>query len=851
MLKIRGCRTNNLKNVDVDIPLHKVTCVVGPSGSGKSSLVFHTIANESKRRFLNSTSSESTFFEKVPQSADVDSIFPVLPVWVLPQHNPIVGSRLNLADQFELTVSLAQLYYKDVHERCPIHLEKYASSDIEITNLCNKIIFNDVNDTEDVLHFFIGKSLYTSNLGGSASRVFDALNSEIKEFDEHSENWELFRVKSSKINSVAKKLSEFEFLKRNEAVLLIASKNSGKCDYFKMSNNQICMSCHKEGLSKIRSLDELMPFNGIGACPTCKGYGATLDYSVNKLVKYPTKSFNDGAVSILASGQFQYYEKYFFSELKKYKINLDDTYENNESIVRPILMNGSGKFPGMNEMIGWLEEKRYKSTVRIFLRSIQTENICSECEGKRIGKKAQLVKVEKDLPSLGVLLGLRIDEVLIALEQAKTSKHEVEKIKDKLKLACEFGLGDQKLTTKLKELDSNEYQKSLLLRYLSYKGSGSLFILDEPSLGLNLEEQKVLMKYIRKLSRDNTVLLVDHSAYVQENSDHIIEVGPGAGVLGGEIVYEGKYKKQKNVEFEKISTQNFYKFLTASNIDFEGHRIKNIEIPLGTISVLNSFRDSFAKKIMSEVILNELNLKIKEEKLNFDAKYTVGKIKNYSSIKNILIFENTLDRSSIRSSVGTVLGLSPYLRKYYANLPVSKSLELKEGHFSSNSELGRCSACEGKGIVEIDMQFLEDVVLKCDECEGKKISRFYSNISDGNYTIFEALNTPVNTLFRNIRVPAKAQRIIESLELLNLSYLTLDRSIPSLSGGERLRVKFLNTLQTEVKDSILYFANLSYGLSFNELIRIRALLLNLLKSNNTILISDTHPIFADFHKVEI
>lgn len=849
MLKIRGCRTNNLKSIDVDIPLNEITCVTGPSGCGKSSLVFHTIANESKRRFLNSTSSESTFFERVPQSADVDLISPVLPVWVLPQHNPIVGSRLNLADQFELTVSLAQLYFEKVQERCPIHLEKYTNSNLDLVDKCKAL----ASSQSDIIHFFIGKSIYTENFQGTAPRVFDVGSAKILDFVQECENWEILRIKISKISELEKKLKEFEFFKRSDVVLIIVSKESRDFEYFKIANSAVCSKCTKLEQVQIKSIDELMPFNGVGACKTCKGYGATLDYSLNKLVKYPTKKFKDGAVSILASGQFQSYEKYYFAELKKNQISLDSTFEENFEIASEILMKGGGKFPGLDEMIGWLEEKRYKRTVRIFLRSIQTENRCLECDSLRISKRAQGVLLSKDFPSMGEVLGSTIDECFLKFQKLKNADNnfKIDKFMGKLSLAIEFGLGSLKLTTKLKELDSSEYQKSLLLRYLSYSGSDSLFVLDEPSLGLSLSEQEVLMRYLKILSQSNTVLIVDHSEYMQKHSGYIIELGPGAGNLGGEIVYTGKYKKSKVIEFEKLKQENSLDFLKLKNTEYLNYKISEIKIPLNQISVVKSFRDSFSKNIFQDVILNELSLKIKGEKIDFDANYLVKKIENFNSLKNILSFENKHDKTSSRSSVGTVLGLSPYLRKYYSNLPVSKALDLKEGHFSSNSELGRCNTCEGRGILEIDMQFLEDIVLKCEECDGKKISRFYSNISDGNFTIYEALNTPITEVFKNIRVPAKAQRILEYLDILNLGYLSPDRSIPSLSGGERLRVKFLNTLQSDVRDSLLYFSNISYGLSVIELLRVRSLLLGLLKNNNTIVLCDSHPIFQDFNVINI
>jgi len=215
----------------------------------------------------------------------------------------------------------------------------------------------------------------------------------------------------------------------------------------------------------------------------------------------------------------------------------------------------------------------------------------------------------------------------------------------------------------------------------------------------------------------------------------------------------------------------------------------------------------------------------------------------------VLIYKTQVDRASSRSTVGTILGVSAHLRKYYAGLPVSKNLALKDGHFSSNSELGRCSTCEGRGIVSFDMQFMEDMSFPCEDCDGMKLAKFYAAISDGNYTIHQAYNTPISLLYEKLPRTPKINRILEYLKILNLDYLTLDRSLPSLSGGERLRIKFLSTLQKSLSNSLLVFTGLSYGLSEFELVKIVGLISSLSDKENTVLIIDNHPIFNDFNKI--
>lgn len=847
---IKNCSTNNLKNVSLEIPFNKITCVTGPSGSGKSSLVFHTLANESKRRFLNSLPSSVTFFDRVPQSADVEVIAPVLPVWILPQNNPIAGSRLNLLDQLELTMDLAQLYFDDDSNICPLH-------EVELSDGYDlfKVKLESLTDNDnEVIHLFIDKEIYSENISGYPVRSYDGDSSNVVDFDEGHQYWELFRIKKKGLSKLQKKLDDFPFL-RNNPVLLLAHIEGHDPEYIKLTKDKVCLTCLEEEVSAPRSVDELIPFNGVGACSTCKGYGSILEYSKAKLAKYPGNSIEEGAVSILSYSKFKYYEPYFVKELKKKKISTKLPFVEVAEEVWPILLNGSGDFPGVLEMFSWLEEKRYKRSVRIFLRGIQVDLKCPDCDGVRVSPTACSYKsVEMDLPTYGEILNYKIEKIYETLKEIKSAKKKVilDRILSKLDLAIELGLGSFKVTKKLKELETNEYQKSLLVRYLSYQGSGSLFVLDEPSLGLDLDEQKVLVKYLKSLSKNNTLVLVDHSQFVQRNSDLIVEVGPGAGHLGGEINYIGKFraKKESKIEHHEVPPKPKGK-VVLKNIVYEDKKIKKIEIPQNTVSTVDSYLESFSKRVMSDVVANDLYMRHFGEKLNYDVDYNLGAYNKYSEFDNIIVYKTSVERASGRSTVGTMLGLTPYVRKYFAGLPVSKNLGLKDGHFSPNSDLGKCQVCEGKGVREIDMQFLEDVSYPCDECEGKKLNKFYANITDGKITVHQAYNMPIGELFAHIPSTPKVKRIMEYLKILNLDYLTLDRDLPSLSGGERLRIKFLNTLQKNIENSFLVFTSLSYGLSQRELVHIRDLMIGLCAKGNTIVLVDNHPIFKDFNKIEI
>lgn len=844
-IKLKGVRTNNLKNINVEFPINKITCVSGVSGSGKSSLVFNTLANESKRRFLNSLPSSMNFFERVPTSAELDSISPVLPVWSLAQNNPIVGSRLNMADQLEISYELAQLYFTPAATSCQIHARAF----IDGLDLAGTQLEDELTQDCKVIHILIANEHYRENISGMPARSFNSSTNEINEFNEADANWEIFRLKPKNISQFKKKW--LELIKDNSVTQFSAFfTGKNKLTHFNLNSTAFCPECNEEGVQSARQIGDLLPYNGVGACNECKGYGSTLAYDINKIVKFPKKKISEGAITFLEYSKYNAYYKDFIAEIKKIGINPTSRFCDVKEDVIDILMDGRGRFYGVLNFLYALEEKRYKRSARIFLRSLQSEKKCHICDGKRVSKSAQVhISLVDKLPKYGELLSSSLTslrETLIKLDKNIIAK----KIISKLDIAIEMGLGEFSLTTKLKSLETSEYQKSLLVRYLSFQGSGSLFVLDEPSLGMTIKEQKILLKYLKNLSKDNTVVMVEHSKFLQDGSDKNIVIGPGAGHLGGDVVESIDTKNKPEFKPEKVNYKKLNK-LTFKNIKFENKKYKKIEFALGAINQVQTELDSFDKRLIINALFNELNEDLFKEKYNFETNYEIGEIALQSNIDDIHIYETRVEKSTGRSTVGTALDLIGHVRNYFTKLPVSKSLGLEKGHFSKNSKAGQCSVCEGKGIQEVDMQFLEDVTFACEECAGTGLKKFYATITDGKYTIIDACNTPISELFETLPTTPKIKRTIDYLKLLNLDYLTLDRTIPSLSGGERLRVKLLRAIDKKVKNSIIVMTNISYGLSVNELNSICELLEGLTQESNTIILLDNHEIFNNFNKIEL
>lgn len=849
-VKIRGARTHNLKNLDVDIHLNAITCICGPSGSGKTSLAFHTLLTESRRRLINSFPTDIKFFWDIPHTVDVDRIEPVLPAWGLPQSNPVIGSRPCVIDLLGLTEEFSRIFYWDGAYICPKHEvtlkpESFASS---FERLLSRLQENEP------VHVVVEKSLYQEFYGLDflpSRSLSDAL--EISSFNSTDPYYEILRFKSKNSRIALNKLKEIPKKILDSIFLFIPSEKSLRS--LKVSRVERCSTCGFSYSFDLTSEVHLSPHNALGACDKCQGYGLNLVYDEDKLVKDPSISLKEGAVSFLNYKRFHYLFEDFLEEASSEGFNIDQPFhELNQKEIWNFLYQGKRSYPGFNSLFKYLDSKKYKSSVRIFIRSLQKEQICEACEGSRYAPhaKARSLVLDQEFLQLGDLVLLSLEdtyhELLLwskSLNLSFYGKSSFERILNKLKIACDMGLGHLSLSRKVKTLSAGEYQRILLNKFLSFEGSGSLFIFDEPSLGLDLDAQKVMMKYLRDLkNQENTILLIDHSKFVQSLSDQVIKMGPKAGFEGGKILYQGKFEKQNGANWEghkykldSKSNLNTYKVMDRDrreirfNMPEEGIVWVKGKSGVGkTSSIIEGLGNFYSRKLgLTGITDDELPCEL---------------LKGNLSKRDVLYISAQATRFSSRSTVGTYLGISPYLRKHYTKTPLARSLALRDGHFSPNSDLGKCSTCDGRGIQSIDMSFLEDVEFVCDDCKGMKLKPLYAEIDDGKRSFYEASNAPLSTLFDQIDLTPKLRRTKELVIRLNLDYLSCDRSLSSLSGGEKQRLKLLSQLQQGVRECVILFENISFGLSENELFGLFDLLVDLAFMDNLVVVIDQHELFG-------
>jgi excinuclease ABC subunit A len=848
-IEIRGAKVHNLKNIDLNIPLRKLVCFAGPSGSGKTSLAFHTLLTESKRRFINSFPNSMKFFTERPAAVDVDSIFPVLPVFGLPQINPVMGSRTVVADIMRLTDSLQNLFFSFAQELCPVH-----EVPLEVRSVAAQLKGQLPKSSEDgVFHILLTPNEYQRVLGEDflPARSFSHKRKSIEAFHQEDDLWEVLRFKATNLEALEQKWKELK-LDRYSLNYQLFGKSLKKPLSLHFHFKRVCPHCDFES-RPAPTVSAFSPYSALGACPQCNGYGANLVYDEKKVMDRDL-TIQEGGLRLLNYAPFHDAYESLLKVLKKRKIATDVPLKKMPKDFFELLEEGQGHYPGYRELKRYLESKKYKPSVRIYIRQLQREEPCRICHSSRLNEAIHHYKINIDGKNwaLQEIMALTVEEglELFSKQHKSSAAHEVkifQDIKEKLKLANEMGLNHLALLRKAKSLSAGEYQRLLLIKYLSFQGTDSLFVLDEPSLGLSHKELEKLLHGLNQIiAQGNTVILIDHSDFIQRNVDHLFVMGPGSGKQGGEILYSGPprtyFKKKEEVvwDLKKIKSSKT-QFIEVSNPVIYGKSYSDFKVPVNELTWVTGDSGTGKTATLVKIMANTLHNRVNGSFLEDDP----FKVKSVKAPKfdDVMVISSDLNRFTSRSSVGTITELSSTIRKHFLKLPVAKSMKLKEGHLSPNSELGMCPRCEGKGSITIEMQYLEDIVLECEDCKGLKIKPLYANISDGKMTVAEAYNLPLGQVLERIELTPKFRRVWDYLKILNLDYLSLDRSLNSLSGGEKQRIYLLSKLLKTIQNSLLIFENISFGLSERELKMLGSFLQDLVQLGNTVIVIDSSSCF--------
>lgn len=856
-IRIRGARVHNLKNVDLDIPLRKLICFAGPSGSGKTSLAFHTLLSESRRRFVNSFPNSMKFFADRPAAVDVDEIFPVLPVFGLPQINPVMGSRSVVADIMRMTETLQGLYFHYAKEYCPTHNEE-----VRVVPFSQQLANFIAGRKGEVWHLVISAELGQAILGldFAPPRSWSSERKTMGTFDPADDYWEVFRFKESTLASLDQKNADTIKKIEGRPIFLWAEgqKKLLPFGYVSMRKCPKCDYAGKQGLTA----SAFTPHSALGACKACSGFGANLVYDPKKMVDREL-AVDENGIAFLKFGPLDWWHAQLLKVMKKRKWPTDVPIKKLPKEFFKVLDEGEGDWEGFEGVKTYLESKRYKPAVRVFMRKMQKEEICSVCQGSRLDEKVQnhRFKFGGRFLSLGEFAGMTIAELQQLLDSVTASPagHVADLLKDlrhKGQLATSMGLGHLFLGRKTRSLSAGEYQRLLLLKYLSFQGTDALFILDEPSLGLGTEEQKMLLKGLREvINQGNTVIVIDHSETMLKASDHLFVMGPESGSRGGEVLFQGPTKDWKfpvAASFAPLKsvTAKAAGFIEVKGASSFGKEWGDFKLPLGQLTWVHGSSGTGKSSCLVKVLAQGIHREMYKENL-VDEPGSCESIKGHKGLVDVIVVDSNLNRYTSRSSVGSLTELAPAVRKHFLKLPVAKAMGIKDGHLSPNSELGMCVRCEGRGHLVIEMQYLEDIVLPCDDCKGKRIKPLYAEISDGYMSVADAFNRPLNEVLSRIDLTPKFKRTWEYMKILNLDYLSLERPLNSLSGGERQRLYLLSKLLKDIEESLIVFENLSFGLSSKEILRVGEFLRDLAQKNNTLVVIDAEPLFGKIAHAEM
>ncbi len=883
-IRIRGARTHNLKNIDLDLPRDKLIVITGLSGSGKSSLAFDTIYAEGQRRYVESLSSYARQFLSVMEKPDVDHIEGLSPAISIEQkstsHNPrsTVGTITEIYDYLRLLFARAGIPH------CPEH--NYPLAAQTVSQMVDQTLAQNPEQR------FMLLAPVVKDRKGEHMQVFDQLRAQgyvrarvdgvLYELDEvpalalrqkHSIDAVIDRFKPRE--DLKQRLAEsFETaLKLGDGSAELASMDNPDIPGILFSSKYSCPVCDY-------SLTELEPrlfsFNSpMGACPSCDGLGVAQFFDPGKVVLHPELSLASGAIRGW-DRRNAYYFQLIHSLAKHYQFDVDSAWQELPEPVQQAVLYGSGEqqinFIYLTEAGGRTVrkhafegiipnlERRFKETesqaVKEELSKFVSMRECPTCHGARLNRSARHVLVGgknlTDISRMPIDVCLRFfDELKVAGWRGEVADKIVKEILERLKFLMDVGLDYLSLERKADTLSGGEAQRIRLASQIGAGLVGVMYVLDEPSIGLHQRDNERLLGTLTRL-RDigNTVIVVEHDEDAIRAADHIVDIGPGAGIHGGEIIAQGLLSDilsaensltgdylsgKKSIETpakrNKANPRMLLELKGAS-----GNNLKDVDLTIAAglftciTGVSGSGKSTLINDTLFPIIANDLN----------GASHTIAP---YKSIKGIELFDKVvdIDQSPIgrtpRSNPATYTGLFTPLRELFAQVPEARARGYSPGRFSFNVRGGRCEACQGDGLIKVEMHFLPDVYVPCDVCHGKRYNRETLEILYKGYSVHQVLDMTVEDALELFKAVPTLSRKLETLMDVGLSYIKLGQSATTLSGGEAQRVKLSKELSRRDTGRTLYILDEpTTGLHFHDIDHLLGILHKLRDDGNTVVV---------------
>lgn len=842
---IKGARLHNLKNIDVRIPRNQLVVISGPSGSGKSTLAFDTLYAEGQRRYVESLSAYARqFLERMPKP-DIDSISGISPAIAIEQKNPTSNARSTVGTVTEIYDYLRLLFARIGHTYCPncnreIKKETPADAFQKMTKLpagtrlyiCFPLRAEQIRDLEGERKHLIAQGFMRLWQDGKVADLADVYAEDLIKPNTYVV---VDRLKVSKQMDRGRVMDSLETAFRTGEGYAAIITSEGKIHSF--NQNFECSDC---GIRMIPPQPRLFSFNNpFGACPGCQGFRDMMGWDMDKIAPDKRKSLRQGAILPWTMPHYRWFYDELLYIAPQQGIPLDAPFSQLKDEHLDIIMNGVDEFPGINGFFKYLESKKYKVHVRVLMSRFRTYFTCTQCNGARLRAEALQVKVKGR--NIAQLAQLKINQLIDFFQKLKLTKHEreiagqlLDEIHSRLKYLLDVGLEYLTLDRRANTLSGGEFQRINLATALGSSLTGSLYVLDEPTVGLHSRDTHRLIHILESL-RDtgNTVVVVEHDPFVMQASDRIIDLGPASGEGGGEIVFEGHYsqltngapgltasyvRKEKIVPSKTRLRQGRNRFITV--VGARQHNLKNITVrfPLGMLVCVTGVSGSGKSTLVHDVLYNG----ILSRKGTSSAK--PGAHDDIQGLQHIYKVE-MVDQSPIgrtpRSNPVTYIKAFDEIRKLFADTHEAKARGFKPGHFSFNVPGGRCEVCEGDGQIKVDMQFLADVYLICDACKGKRYKPEVLKVRYRGKNIYEALEMTVDEALAFFADSSKIVRSLKVLQEVGLGYLHLGQPATTLSGGEAQRIKLAAHLgKRDHRDNLYIFDEPTTGLHFDDIAKL-------------------------------
>ncbi|MGQ0712173.1 MAG: excinuclease ABC subunit UvrA [Gemmatimonadaceae bacterium] len=876
-IRIRGARQNNLKGFDLDIPRRTFTVVTGPSGSGKSSLAFDTIYAEGQRRYVESLSAYARQFLERMEKPDVDWIDGLSPAVAIEQKNPTKTSRSTVGTATETYDYLRLLWARVGHTFCPVCGREMKPDTVqtaidEVMRLPEGTRFSvafPLRLSSEVTHDTVAENLRAQGF----LRV--AVKGEILHLDElAARRIDLTTVRDLLVVVDRLTVSSSALRRLSDAVDTCFAEGDGECIVLVTGGDSEPhgrtlrfsdrFECAYDGTRAPTPTPQLFSFNSPrGACPTCNGFGATLEYDEALIVPYPDRSLRDGAIHPWTMPRYENKRRALAELAKRHRIPLDEPWRSLRPDHREQLLHGRARgYKGIFPFLRDLEEKRYKQYIRVFLRQYQSARECASCRGAKLQPEALQVRIAGK--TIAEIAGMSVERLLPWLETIELTSFERQVAENVLNEALcrvrfldEVGLGYLSLHRATRTLSGGEAQRIGLANSLGSHLVDTLYVLDEPSIGLHSRDLDRLLRLLERLRDEgNTVLVVEHDLEAIRRANWMVELGPGSGENGGQVVFSGPMSRieespltgayllgAKTIPLPEERRRVGPRWITLTGAREHNLAGVDVRVPLGAMTVVTGVSGSGKSTLVHDVLYRALEQRIHGE---HTAKQHLGEavgafdeVTGWESLEDIVLVDQSPIGRSPRSNPVTYVKAFDEIRRIFADAPLARQRGYTAGTFSFNVAGGRCERCEGAGHLEIEMVFMADVFVPCDECGGKRFKPDVLDVRVNGRTIHDVLGLTVDQAIRAFPREEKLGQALWQLQQVGLGYLRLGQPAPTLSGGEAQRIKIARELALAGRASgrkMYVMDEPTTGLHLEDIRRLARVLERLLDHGHTMVI---------------